>query len=138
VNAKTKTPIAAIAAATIAPLLLVLGTAPLSDALFDAMAKMSTMGLYVSYAAPIALGLRARLTGRWTKLGPFHLRSMGVVVAAIAVAWSAFVLTVCSLPPNQLPAKMLLGCIVALAVVWLTLVRKRFTGPKVTLDALES
>lgn len=137
VSPRAKTPIAAIGLATAAPLLLVLATAPLSDALFDAMAKMATMGLYVSYATPIALGARARLRGAWTKLGPFHLRSAGVVVAFVAVAWSAFVLVVCSLPPNQLPAKMLAGCVALLAVLWFAIVRRRFRGPSVTLEDIE-
>jgi len=137
VNEKTRTPIPAILVLTIGPFLLVVGTAPFSDALFDAMAKMATMGLYVSYAVPIALGAIARHRGRWKTKGPFHLRGFGVPIAWAAVAWCIFVLVVCGLPPNQLPARMLAGAIVLLGLLYVTFVRKRFEGPRVKLAALE-
>ncbi len=44
VGTKTRTPTVAIGVATVGPLLLVLGTAPFSDSLFDAMAKMADDG----------------------------------------------------------------------------------------------
>jgi 4-amino-4-deoxy-L-arabinose transferase-like glycosyltransferase len=51
--------------------------------------------------------------------------------------WCAFVLGVCSLPPNQLPAR-LLGVLLALLIgVYVLFVRGRFAGPKVQLASLE-
>lgn len=132
-----RTPLVAIGVATGGPLLLVLAIAPFSDALFDATAKMATMGLYVSYALPILLGAVARHRGAWKTLGPFNLRGAGVFVAWAAVAWSAFVLAVCSLPPNTLAAKLLAGVVLSLVFLWTVIVRKRFEGPRVTLAALE-
>jgi amino acid transporter len=60
-----------------------------------------------------------------------------VAIAWIAVFWSIFVLVVCSLPPNQLPAAMLAATIVLLALLYFTLVRTRFEGPRVKLASLE-
>lgn len=137
VHKGTRTPLVAIAVATIGPLALVLAIAPFSDALFAATAKMATMGLYVSYAVPIVLGALARHRGRWRTLGPFNLRGAGVAVAWAAAAWSAFVLAVCSLPPNTLAAKLLGGVLLALVALWSFVVKKRFEGPRVTLAALE-
>ncbi len=137
VSPRTKTPLVAIGIATVGPLLLVLGTAPFSDSLFDAMAKMATMSLYVSYALPILLGAIARHRGAWKRRGPFHLGRWGVLVAWVAVTWSAGVLVVCSLPPNQLPARMLAGAVAILALLYFSVVRKRFEGPRVKLAALE-
>ena len=137
VSPRTRTPLVAIAIVTLGPLVLVLGTAPFAAALFDAMAKMATMALYVSYAFPIVLGVIARRRGAWRTLGPFHLRRLGVPVACAAVVWCTFVLGVCSLPPNQLPAGMLAALVSALVVVWFTFVRGRFAGPKVKLASLE-
>ncbi|MBX3185654.1 MAG: amino acid permease [Labilithrix sp.] len=137
VGARTRTPSVAIAVVTVGPMLLVLGTAPFAGALFDAMAKMATMGLYVSYALPILLGALARHRGAWTKMGPFHLRGFGVAIAWAAVAWAAVVLVVCSLPPNQLPATMLAVALAILALLYVAFVRKRFEGPRVKLAALE-
>jgi len=138
VHEKTKTPVVAITIATLGPFLLVVGTSPFARSLFDAMAKMATMALYVSYAIPIVLGLRARRNGAWRTMGPFHLRRFGVPIACAAALWSGFVLTVCSLPPNQLPAGMLGVLIVLLILVYRFVLAGRFVGPKVTLASLES
>ena len=139
VNARTRTPVPALLVVTVVPMLLVLGTHALSTAgLFDVMAKMATMGLYVSYAIPIFLGANARRAGRWRRLGPFHLRRYGGVVAWAAVVWCALVLVVCSLPPNFLAAAMLGGVVLALAITYFAVVRARFQGPKVDLAMLET
>jgi amino acid transporter len=137
VHARTRTPVVAIAIVTIGPFLLVIGTAPFAQALFDAMAKMATMALYVSYAVPIGLGVVARRRGTWKTLGPFSLGGLGVPFACAALLWSFFVLIVCSLPPNQLPAGMLGVLVVMLLLVYAFLFRGRFTGPKVSLASLE-
>jgi amino acid transporter len=137
VHPKTRTPLIALLVATGGPLVLVLATAPFSDKLFDAMAKMATMGLYVSYALPILLGAIARRRGSWKRRGPFTLKTFGVPIAWLAVAWSLFVLAVCSLPPNTLAAKLLFGVLALLLVVWIAFVRSRFAGPKVDLATLE-
>lgn len=138
VHPKTRTPVAALVVATSGPLVLVLVTVPFSDAVFDAMAKMATMGLYVSYALPILLGALARHRGAWRRRGPFTLRALGVPVAWLAVVWSAFVLVVCSMPPNTLAAKLLFGVVALLVTMWIAFVRARFSGPKVDLATLEA
>ncbi|MBX3230035.1 MAG: amino acid permease [Labilithrix sp.] len=138
VNPRTRTPIVAIVAVTLLPFLLVLGTHVASSAgLLDVMTKMATMGLYVSYAIPIALGAVARSRHKWRRPGPFHLRGFGIPVAWAATAWCAFVLVVCSLPPNLVAAEMLACVLVVLAVIWFGFVRRRFVGPKVDLASLE-
>lgn len=136
VDATTRTPVRAILLATAGPLVLCLVTAPVS-AVFDAMAKAATMALYVSYALPIACGLRARARGTWTRRGPFRLGALGVPIGWAALAWSAFVLVVCSLPPNLVPALALAALVFTLLVAWRVRVRRHFRGPKVTLASLE-
>ena len=140
VSPRTRTPVYAILALTVGPLVLVLATAPLSDSLFVAMAQMATMGLYVSYAVPIVLGALARARRRhaWRTMGPLSLGRAGVPLAWIAGVWCAGVIVVCSLPPNTLAAKMLGGCVVALAALYFGFVKRRFTGPRVDLAHFES
>jgi amino acid transporter len=138
VNARTRTPLVAIVIVTLGPFLLVVGTAPFAASLFDAMAKMATMALYVSYAIPIGLGLIARRRGAWRTLGPFNTGRFGRAIALVAVLWSIFVLVVCSLPPNQIPAAMLAGLLVILLATYATFFRGRFAGPKVRLASLET
>jgi amino acid transporter len=137
VSERTRTPLVAISVVTIGPLALVLGTAPFAAALFDAMAKMATMALYVSYMLPIVFGVLARRRGEWRKLGPFNLGRAGVPVASAAVLFCIFVLVVCALPPNQLPAGMLTGLALGLVGIYFAFARRRFAGPKVTLAKLE-
>ena len=62
----------------------------------------------------------------------------GRVVAVLALGWSAFVLVVCSLPPEVLPSRLFAAMLALLGVAWLVVVRKRFRGPAITLDALEA
>ncbi len=144
VSPRTRTPLVAIGIVTLGPLVLVLATfvlAPSGSAasIFDAMAKTATMALYVSYAIPIFFGALARGKRRsWTRKGPFDLRGAGVPVAWAALAWCTFVLVVCALPPNQLPALLLGALAVILAIAWFSFVHRRFAGPKVSLANLES
>ncbi len=132
-----KTPTYAVCMFFVAPLLLVALTSRLSDDVFPAVASMSAMALYASYGMPIFLGLLARLSGRWSKQGPFTLGRAGAVVSVISVLWCVFVNVVCGLPPNALAAKLLVSALVILVVLYLAVVRKGFTGPKVALADLQ-
>jgi amino acid transporter len=133
-----RTPEVAIVVATSGPLLLVLATRAMSEAVFLAVASLATTALYVSYATPIALGALARKAGRWKRRGPWHLGRFGAPLAWLAVLWTAFVLVVCALPPNGLAGAMLVVVAIALAVVYRRAVRGRFAGPKVHLGDLEA
>ncbi len=137
VSPRLKTPHVAILAIAGTSLALVAVTAPLGDAAFLAVASLATTGLYLSYATPIALGAIARARGRWTRLGPWNLGAFGGWVAWGAVGWSAFVLVVCSLPPNGVAGAMLLGSVALVAASYFAFVRHRFQGPARDLAALE-
>jgi amino acid transporter len=138
VHASTGTPLRAITVMTLGPFLVVaaLRLVPSASA-FDVMAKMATMGLYVSYAIPIALGARARGAGKWKRLGPFRVGRFGLAIAGAAVIWCTFVLVVCSLPPNVIAAEVLGGTLAAIGALYILFVRRRFEGPKVDLAMLE-
>ncbi|HEY2514762.1 MAG TPA: amino acid permease [Polyangiaceae bacterium] len=137
VSPRWRTPHVAILAVCAASLALVAATAPLSDAVFLAVASLATTGLYTSYGLPIALGAVARARGRWERLGPWNLGPFGVAVAWAAVAWSAFVLVVCALPPNTTAGGMLAAVVVLLGVLYATTVRGRFRGPRLALADVE-
>jgi amino acid transporter len=137
VSAHHKTPEMAIAASVAAPLALVLFTRLLSEAVFVATASLATTGLYVSYATPIALGALARHRRRWTRRGPWTLGRLGLPLAWLAVAWTAFVLVVCALPPNVLAGAMLAGVVVGLLTLYFAVVRGRFSGPRISLEEIE-
>ncbi len=137
VSPRTKTPIVAICASASVSLLFVLGSSLVRERVFALAVQVATMGLYVSYGLPIALALRARLSGRLTRRGPFHLGRFSVPVGLFAVLWCAGVLVVCSLPPNLGAGGVLGGLAALIGCVWFVRVRGRFTGPKVSLEQLE-
>ena len=112
-------------------------TSRLSDAVFDAVTSLATTALYVSYGAPIALGVVARLRGKWTKLGPFHLKRGGVLVGCLAVAYCAFVLVCFAIPPNVVYGELIAGVIATIVVLYVALARSRFRGPKIDLSQIE-
>jgi amino acid transporter len=136
VNPRTRTPVVATAACVLAALALVAGTAPMSEAVFLAVAALATVALYASYALPIALGVVARAQQRWTRRGPWSLGRAGLPVAAAAVLWTLFVFLVCALA-NALAMRLFAGLLVALAALWFGDLRRRFRGPAVDLAHFE-
>ena len=137
VSPRLRTPHVAILTVCGASFALAAATASVSDAAFLAVASLATTGLYTSYATPIVLGALARARGRWTRLGPWNLGAFGPLAAWGAAAWSAFVLVVCSLPPNAVAGAMLAATIAGLAILYLAVVRGRFRGPSLDLSAIE-
>ncbi len=137
VSPRFRTPLHAIVAVAALCTLLVLGTSAFDTGVFLIVVSMATMGLYVSYGTPIALGLIAKANGKWTKRGPFTLGRYGSLCAVLGSLWCVFVLLVCSLPPNG-KSGLLLAAFGSLAVAFYHLVAKRtFRGPKVTLETWE-
>ncbi len=96
---------------------------------YSSMVALSTIALYASYALPIAIGWRARRSGRWATPGPWNLGRWSSAVNALALAWVAVVTVLFVLPPNQLAGYTFGGCLVLLAVYWFGWMRARFTGP---------
>lgn len=137
VNTRTRTPVRATMACVLLALVLVFATAPLSEAVFLAVAALATVALYASYAVPIGLGAAARSRGRWTKRGPLNLGRAGVPVAWAAVGWTLVVAFVCTLA-NRLAMGAFVGLLAFLAVLWVLRVRSRFTGPQVDLAHFQS
>ncbi|HQY61550.1 MAG TPA: amino acid permease [Polyangiaceae bacterium] len=133
----TKTPVAAIFTVASISLGFVLVSSLVRERVFALAVQVATMGLYVSYGLPIALGVRARLRGRLTRRGPFHLGRLSVPIGGAAALWCVGVLVVCSLPPNLGAGGVLAGLAAALGLLWLISVRGRFQGPRVQLVDLE-
>lgn len=136
VHARTHTPLAATAACVLLPAGLVAASAALSEAVFLAIAALATISLYASYAVPVALGALARMQGRWTRRGPWTLGGAGVAVAWASVAWTVVVGLVCTLA-NGLATAAFAVLLALLLLLWRSLVRRRFAGPRVDLADFE-
>ena len=137
VSPSLKTPHVAIVTAVVLPMALVLCTSRLSESVFLAVASLATTALYVSYATPILLGAIARHTSRWSCLGPWNLGRFGLAIAWGAVLWTALVLVVCALPPNQTAGYLLAAVVAVLAAVYVFGVRGRFRGPPISLADMQ-
>jgi amino acid transporter len=96
---------------------------------YTAMVALSTIALYASYGIPIALGRRARKSGRWTRRGPWDLGRASSVVNGVAVAWIAVLTVLFVLPPNQVAGFTFAGLLALLFAYWRLWMKQRFRGP---------
>jgi len=94
-----------------------------------AVTALSTIALYASYALPIAVGLFARLQGRWQRRGPWDLGRWSTLINLIALAWSAVVLVLFVLPPNELAGYTFVATLALLTIWWFGWVRRHFSPP---------
>ncbi|EIN06876.1 APC amino acid permease [Punctularia strigosozonata HHB-11173 SS5] len=133
VSARTRTPIRTVWLAC--TLSFILGLPSLGSAVaFSAATSIATIGLYISYAIPIALRVIYR---KHFVRGPFHLGAFSYPVALISVTWIAFIAIAFILPAeNPVSSQTLNYSIVAVGIVitysmgfWLLSARKWFIGP---------
>ncbi len=96
----------------------------------SAMTALSTIALYASYAAPIALALVARRAGRFGSRGPWNLGRWSSLVNGLALGWVLVVTVLFVLPPNLLAGGTFLAALVLLLVYWHAFMKTRFTGPR--------
>lgn len=100
--------------------------------------SLSTVALYIAYAVPIALGLRARRADGWdwTQLAVWRLGAAGRYVNAFAVLYTAGICVVLMAPPNLLAAKTAALLLVMLLILWFLRARHYFRGPAWSLHPL--
>ncbi|KAK9918140.1 hypothetical protein WJX75_001594 [Coccomyxa subellipsoidea] len=98
VNRLTGTPINAVWAMVI--FAFILGLPMLNSTVaFSAVVSISTIGLYISYAIPIAVRL---FNAKDFQPGPFNLGWLGPIIATIAILWVSFI-TIIFVLPNVYP-----------------------------------
>jgi amino acid transporter len=99
--------------------------------LYSAVVGISTIGLYLSYGAPILLRLAAIRSGRWDAIGhgPWSLGRVSSAIAFVALAWIAFISVLFVLPPNTLTGWIFGGVFLAGTAWFFAAARGRFTGP---------
>lgn len=111
-----------------------------SSVAFSAATSIATIGLYVSYAIPILIGL---LYPGTFKKGPFNLRWASRPVALVACLWVSFLVIVFCLPElTPVDSQTLNYTPVAVGIVavwafgsWLLWARRWFTGPIRQIEA---
>jgi amino acid transporter len=134
VSERYRSPHVAVWVSTAAALAVALWTeryAQYREAVYSAIAALSTIALYTSYGVPIWAGLRARRSGRWRRLGPWHLGRWSTPVNVAALLWICTLTVLFVLPPNQVAGYTFAGALALLGAYWFFWMRARFRGPPV-------
>ncbi|KAJ2956474.1 hypothetical protein NQZ79_g7653 [Umbelopsis isabellina] len=141
INKKIQTPVNAVwLSVTVAA---ILGLPSLGNATaFSAITSVATIGLYISYAIPIAAKL---MNKKQFRRGPLHLGRFSEVIGAVAVLWICFITILFVLPPVSpvTPIDMNYACLAIGAVIigaggrWIIDGHKWFKGPVINLSDAE-
>jgi amino acid transporter len=122
VSPKTRTPVNAIWAVSIAAVLFMIYTP-----VYETIAAVCAVFLYISYALPIALGMFAY--GRsWKRMGPWQLGVCFRPLALLSVIGCVGLLAI-SIGPNALAMYVVVTVTALLLLSWVLIVRTRFAGP---------
>src|SRR4029450_5251889 len=112
VSGRYRTPAAAIWAVAMAAALATVYTP-----VYEVMAAVTAIFLYISYVVPIALGLVAY--GRpWTAMGPWHLGRWYRPLAVVSVVGCIALIAIGMQPPNEKTAWIVGGAPLVLAGLW--------------------
>jgi amino acid permease (GABA permease) len=135
INTRTRTPTNSIWLAAVGA--LILGLPYLWNyTAYAAVTSIATIGLYIAYAIPVLLRLRA---GQRFARGPWHLGRWSKPIGIIAVLWVAFI-SILFVLPQVYPITLLTFnyAIVAVGIVvlvsggwWILSARRWFIGPRV-------
>lgn len=97
--------------------------------LYSAVVSVAVVALYISYGLALVARVYGSRKGLFQK-GSWHLGNWGGVVTTVAILWIGFITVVLVLPPNEQAGQVLLASFAGLVILWLTVVRKRYVGPK--------
>lgn len=123
VSDRYRTPTIAIWAVAVAAALATVYTP-----IYETMAAVAAILLYISYVLPTVLGLVA-YGRRWTTMGPWHLGPWYRPLAAVSVVGCLALIGIGVHPPNEKSVWIIGGVLLALVMVWRAGVKDRFKGP---------
>jgi len=127
VSARYQTPAAAIWTVALAA-----AVATVYTPVYEILAAVTAIFLYISYVLPTALGLRAH--GRsWTAMGPWNLGRWYRPLAAVSVVGCVALIVIGMQPPNEKTAWIVGGVLLVMALIWFGGARSRFAGPPAVL-----
>lgn len=125
-----QTPGAAIIVAAVSAILFTLYTP-----VYSTITLVCAIFLYVSYVIPTILGFFA-YGKSWTTFGPWQLGIWYRPLAIVASLGCTVLIVLGMAPPNEKAAYLLAGFVVMLLIFWFGWERKRFEGPKATIEDL--
>jgi len=95
---------------------------------YETMAAVAAILLYISYVLPTALGF-ATYGRRWKVMGPWTLGRWYRPLAAVSVIGCLGLIAIGMHPPNEKSLWIVGGVLLLLAILWFAGVKDRFAGP---------
>ena len=95
---------------------------------YEIMAAVTAIFLYISYVLPTALGLIA-YGRRWTAMGPWSLGAWYRPLAVVSVLGCVALIVIGMQPPNEKTAWIVGVVLLVMAIIWFAGARSRFAGP---------
>jgi amino acid transporter len=125
VSPRFRTPVSAIWAGST---LAVLFTA--YTPLYTTIVSAAVIFLFLSFTAPITLGLSAWRT-RWTKMGPWNIGNWFCVFAVLSILGMILIFVIGVQEPNRSALWITAFFLVLMGIVWFAFDRRRFRGPPI-------
>jgi amino acid transporter len=128
VNGRYRTPVWSIVITSLLAIAICIYAAA-----FYVVTSISTITLYLAYVIPVYLNWRnkRRGSGECTtpQTAPWNLGRWGKAINVIALVWTAFIVVVFSLPPNELVLWTMLLMALVLWIYWRAHAARHFHGP---------
>ncbi|HKQ36432.1 MAG TPA: amino acid permease, partial [Verrucomicrobiae bacterium] len=103
-------------------------------AAYSVVTSVSTITLYLAYVIPVYLNWRNKRRGSGEyvtpAIAPWNLGRWAPFINIVAIVWTAFIVVVFSIPPNELVLWSMLLLAVLLLVYWHTSAKHAFKGPR--------
>jgi amino acid transporter len=125
VSPRFRTPVSAIWAGST---LAVLFTA--YTPLYTTIVSAAVIFLFLSFTAPICLGLSAWRT-RWTRMGPWNIGNWFCVFAVLSILGMILIFVIGVQEPNRSALWITAFFLVLMGIVWFAFDRRRFRGPPI-------
>jgi amino acid transporter len=130
-----RTPSVAIWTAAVLAILFVWGASLVTIAgssAYTIVVSCTVIFLFLSFAVPIVLGIKAIGTAKWPVMGPWNM-GIGLYrfVACLVILAMAIIFIIGVQPPNQWALYITIGFLVLTAIVWFAFEKRRFLGPPI-------
>ena len=102
-------------------------------AAYSVVTSVSTITLYLAYVIPVYLNWRnkRRRSGEYVTpaVAPWNLGRWAPLINCVAILWTAFIVIVFSIPPNELVLWSMVLLAVLLLLYWHAFAKRTFKGP---------
>jgi len=123
------------AMALLTVLAMVLETAS-GKPVLSTVTSIATVGFYFGYFIVIILGIRARVTGRWSERGPWNVGKFFIPVAVVAILFNLYISIAVCTGPNAATGYIFI-VLMAILAIYFFIFRYKKLASTVTLTADE-